>query len=244
MKIRKIKKFQYTLLKLNLIKSQVYKKKIQKNNHDDVFNIKTELIELHLKRALQVIYKYNMSHKKILFIGIPQNFQKKFAKILKNTKHVAIPQSIWINGILSNRYAIFRYLYLKRRKNIKKKNWLQNKIIYFLISVIKQPDLIVIFDQNLEKNVLNETYKLKLPIVTLGSNLYFNTKSSYKVPGNFQELYKRRQHAILLILVSILKKAPLETDRIQAFYSRKTRHKRTVFQDRKIFKKHVSYKKT
>ena len=135
MKIRKIQKFQYTLLKLNLIKSQVYKKKIRKNNHDDVLNIKTELIELHFKRALQIIYKYHMNHKKILFIGIPQNFQKKFSKILKNTKHVAIPHSIWINGILSNRYAIFRYLYLKRRKNIKKKNWLQNKIIYFLISV-------------------------------------------------------------------------------------------------------------
>lgn len=244
MKIRKIQKFQYTLLKLNLIKSQVYRKKIQKNNHDDVLNIKTELIELHLKRALQVIYKYHMNHKKILFIGIPQNLQKKFSKILKNTKHVAIPQSIWINGILSNRYAIFRYLYLKRRKNIKKKNWLQNKIIYFLISVIKQPDLIVIFNQNLEKNALNETYKLKLPIVTLDNNLYFNTKSSYKVPGNFQELYKKTQHAILLILASILKKAPLEINLIKRDYIRKTYHKRKVFRSRKIFKKHVSYKKT
>jgi ribosomal protein S4 len=207
MKIRKIKKFQYTLLKLNLIKSQIYKKKIQKNNHDDVLNIKTELIELHLKRSLQVIYKYHMNHKKILFIGIPQNFQKKFSKILKNTKHVALPQSIWVNGILSNRYATFRYLYLKRRKNIKKKNWLQNKIIYFLISVIKQPDLIVIFNPNLEKNALNETYKLKLPIVALENNLYFNTKFFYKVPGNFQHIYKKTQHAIFLILASILKKS-------------------------------------
>jgi hypothetical protein len=36
MKIRKIKKFQYSLLKLNLIKNHVYKKKIQTNNYDDV----------------------------------------------------------------------------------------------------------------------------------------------------------------------------------------------------------------
>jgi ribosomal protein S2 len=211
MKIKKNKKFQYTLLKLNLIKSQIYKKKIQKNNYDDVLNIKTELVELHLKRSLQVIYKYHMNHKKILFIGIPQNFQKKFSKILKNTKHVAIPQSIWINGILSNRCAIFRYLYLKRRKNIKKKNWLQNKIIYFLISVIKQPDLIVIFNPNLEKNALNEIYKLKLPIVALDNNLYSNTKFFYNVPGNFQNIYKKTQHAIFLILASILKKAPIKT---------------------------------
>jgi ribosomal protein S2 len=230
MKIRKIKKFQYTLLKLNLIKSQLYKKKMQKNHHDDILNlnIKTELIELHLKRALQVVYRYHMNHKKILFIGIPQNFQKKFSKLLKNTKHVAIPQSIWINGILSNRHAISRSLYSKRRKNIKKKNWLQNKIIYFLISVIKQPDLIVIFNSNLEKNALNETYKLKLPIIALDSNLYFNTKFFYKVPGNFQQIYKKTQHAILLILTSILKKAPVKK----------------YFWSRKFFKKYVSYKKT
>ena len=146
MKIRKIKKFQYTLLKLNLIKSQLYKKKMQKNHHDDILNlnIKTELIELHLKRALQVVYRYHMNHKKILFIGIPQNFQKKFSKILKNTKHAAIPQSIWINGILSNRHAISRSLYSKRRKNIKKKIWLQNKLIYFLRSVIKKRVLLVL----------------------------------------------------------------------------------------------------
>ena len=129
MKIKRIKKFQYTLLKLNLIKSQVYKKKIQNNYHDDVLNIKIEFIELHFKRALQIIYKYHMNQKKILFIGIPQNFQKKISKILKTTKHVAIPQSIWINGILSNRCAISRSLHLKRRKNKKKKNWLENKII-------------------------------------------------------------------------------------------------------------------
>ena len=82
MKIRKIKKFQYTLLKLNLIKSQVYKKKIQKKNYDDIINTKTEHIELHLKTALQIIYQYHIHKKKILFIGVPQNFQKKVIDLL------------------------------------------------------------------------------------------------------------------------------------------------------------------
>ena len=122
MKIRKIKKFQYTLLKLNLIKDQVYKKKIQKNNYDDVFNIKTEIIELHLKKALQIIYKYHMNHKKILFIGVPQNFQKKFSNILRNTKHIAIPKSIWINGVLSNRYCNIPSFIFKTTKKYRKKN--------------------------------------------------------------------------------------------------------------------------
>lgn len=208
MKIKKIKKFQNTLLKLNLIKNQVYKKKIQKNEYDNVLNIKTEIIELHLKKALQIIYKYHMNHKKILFIGVSQSFQKKFSNVLKKTKHIAIPKSVWVNGILSNRSAIFRHLYLKRQKNIEKKKRMQNKTIYFLMSIIRQPDLIVIFDQDFEKNALNETYRLRLPIITLNNNLFFDTKSSYKIPGNFQSVYKKTHHAVFLTLTSLLKKNP------------------------------------
>jgi ribosomal protein S2 len=167
-----------------------------------------ETIELHLKRALQIVYKYHISHKKILFIGIPKNFQKKFSNLLRNTKHITIPKSVWINGVLSNRSAIFRHLYLKRQKNIEKKNRLQNKTIYFLMSVIKQPNLIIIFNQNLEKNAITETYKLKLPIITLNNNIFFDTKPSYKIPGNFETIYKKTYPAVFLILISILKKTP------------------------------------
>ena len=221
MKIKKIRKFQYTLLKLNLIKSQVYKKKIQKNNHDDVINIKTEHIELHLKTALQIIYRYHIYKKKILFIGTPINFQKKFSKILKKTKHVAIPQSIWINGILSNRFAIFRHLYLKRLKNIEKNFRIKNKTIDFLVSVIRRPSLIVIFNQNLEQNALNETYKLKIPVITLGNNLYFDTKASYKVPGNFKAIYQKTQHAVFLVMASILKRKPITRVQRTPIYKRR-----------------------
>jgi ribosomal protein S2 len=208
MKIKKPKKksFQYTLIKLNLIKSQIYKKKLQKKNYDDIINIKTEYIELHLKNILQIIYRYHRNQKKIVFIGIPVNFQKKFSKILKKTRHIAISQSIWINGVLSNHFAIFRYLYKKRLKNIEKKKRVYNKTIDFLISVIKRPDLVVIFNQNMERNALNETYKLKIPTITLGNNLYFDTKSSYQVPGNFKVIHKKKEHAIFLVLISILKK--------------------------------------
>jgi ribosomal protein S2 len=64
------------------------------------------------------------------------------------------------------------------------------KIIYFLISIIKQPDLIVIFNSSVEKNALRETYKLKLPIIALDINLYFNnTKFFYTVSGNFKKYF-------------------------------------------------------
>ena len=120
---------------------------------------------------------------------------------------------------------------------------LQNKTIYFLMSVIRQPDLIVIFNQDLEKNALNETYKLKLPIITLNNNLFFDTKSSYKIPGNFQSIYKKTHHAIFLILTSILKKNP-------GFYKPKKQKyknfssKKQYFWSRKQNLNYVLYKKT
>lgn len=243
MKIKKIKKSQYTLLKLNLIKNQVYKKNIKKNNHDDVINVKTEHVSLHLKKALQIIYKYHINRKKILFIGVPQNFQKKISKIIKKTKHAAIPQSIWINGLLSNRFAIFRHLYLKRRKNIEKKSRLRNKTIHLLISVMKQPDLIVIFNKDLEKNALNETYRLKIPIITLDSNLYFDSKPSYKIPGNFQPMYKKNQHAIFLILGAIIKTSPVFTKPKKRTYKNRNFKKQYFWSCKKI-SNYVSYKKT
>lgn len=230
MKIEKSRKksFQYTLIKLNLIKSQVYKNKIKKNKHDNVNNIKTEYTELHLKNILQIIHKYHNNNNKILFIGIPNNFQKKLTKILKKTRHIAIPQSIWINGVLSNRFAIFRQLYKKHLKNIERKK-LHNKTIDFLFSVVKRPDLVVIFNPNLEHNALNEIYKLKIPIITLNHKMYFNTKSSYQVPGNFKTLYKKKVHAIFFLLISILKKKKRDSKFTLPFLQKRYPYKKLCF---------------
>jgi hypothetical protein len=47
----------------------------------------------------------------------------------------------------------FRQLYKKRLKNIERKK-MHNKTIDFLFSEVRRPDLVVIFNLNLEQNVL------------------------------------------------------------------------------------------
>ena len=65
MKIRKIKNHKNKLLKLKILQTEIYTKSQYKND------INFENIEYRLKKILHIIYKYNISNKRILFIGIP-----------------------------------------------------------------------------------------------------------------------------------------------------------------------------
>lgn len=212
MKIKKIKSFKSELLKLQLINSKIYKK-----NQNNTTNISLEHIELCLKKGFQIIYKYHLNNKKIFFIGIPSNFQNKFSKIFKKTKHLAIPESIWIKGILSNKHAIFQFLKLKRLKYMKKQND-QTRNIKICLNIKKKPDLIVIINPKLEKNVVNEASHLKIPIIALNSN--FKTPIAYPIPGNFNIINKNLHNIVFLLLSSLLKKN--NNNKKHDFYKKKT----------------------
>lgn len=209
MKIKKVKKFKYKLLKLRLIKSRIYKIKIKKNNFNDSINIILEQIELHLKKILQIIYEYHIYKKQIIFIDFPLSFQKKFIKILNKTKHFSISKSKWINGILSNKFAIFQNLNFKRLKS-NNKNQIKN--IKSLLKVKKKPDLVIIFNQKINSNILKEIYNLKIPIIVLNNNLYFNNKSTYFISGDFKIINKQISNVFFLILYSIFKRSFLKSN--------------------------------
>lgn len=206
MKIKKYIKFKYKLLKLQLIKSKIYEKKTE--NIEDFFNIVIEQTELQFKKAINIIYKYHLNQKKIFFVGIPLNFQKQFSKILKKTKHLSIPESIWINGILSNNKAISQSFKLKSLKHIKKPN-IKVKKIKPLFYINKKPDLIVLINPILEKNVIEEANKLKIPIIALNSNLFNNFLISYKISGYFKLSNTKTFKNICIILDLILKKTKI-----------------------------------
>ena len=78
-------KNQNQLLKLKLIKSKVYKKT------DTFTNLKLEDIEYRLKKALQIMHKYHIKKKKILFINNSSILETKIKNLLKNTNHTFIP---------------------------------------------------------------------------------------------------------------------------------------------------------
>lgn len=192
MKIENLTKHKHKLFKLKLIKTKVLKK-----NHT-LNQVKIENIENRLKKALHIIYRYHTNNKRIIFIGNPLYLNKKMKTLLTNTKHILIPESFWINGIITNKLS----------KNLSKNN--NNKISKILFNLNKNDNLIVIFNKNLNKNALEESYKAKFPIISLNNNCLnmSNTRSSYKIPGNFVFTNKKvRDNFFCSLLISILKKA-------------------------------------
>ena len=99
MKLDNIKIYKNKIFKLKLIQTKIYKKSY--NNF-----IKIEDINIRLKKALHVIYNYHINNKRILFIGIPMHIAPKLKKLLKNTKHLFIPEYVWMSGILTNQEAV------------------------------------------------------------------------------------------------------------------------------------------
>lgn len=220
MKINKITKYQSKLVKLKLIKTKIYKK-------NDYHFIKIEEIISRLKKALHIIYKYHINNKRILFVGTPIHIEEKLKNLIKNTRHTYIPESVWMNGVLTNQQSCFKYL-LKNQQSINR------KISTILFKTKKKSDLIVILDSSVNPNALSEGYLTRTPVISLNLHLdNSDIKSSYKVPGNFKFTHKKaRSNFFYSILSATLKKAQ------KNYESQK--HKKSVTKKpffRKIFKK-------
>lgn len=196
MKIKKISQRRNKLVKLKLIQTKIYTKK------QDLENIKIEDIEYRLKKICYLIYKYNVFNKRILFVGLPFNITLSLQKLIKNTKHIFIPSSIWLSGAISNKNTNFSNL-------LKSKSTTKNQISELLFQLKKNIDLVIIInDSNTSNEVLNESYVAKIPVIILNTNLNICfDKPSYKVPGNFEFANKKtRNNLFYSLLVSILRK--------------------------------------
>jgi hypothetical protein len=90
MKLKELKIKEYTLLKLHLLKHQVFKKSIHNSRN---------YLELSIKQVLNLIYFYHHKNKQIMFIGFPYIKNKS---ILKRFKHSFVPKNFWVNGLMSN----------------------------------------------------------------------------------------------------------------------------------------------
>ena len=186
MKIKNTTKNKNKLLKLKIIKTKIYKKNYTFKQ------LKIEDIEHRLKKGLQIIYKYHINNKRILFISTSSTLEMKIKNLLTNVKHLFISQYFWLNGQISN-----------------KQQFLSKKISYNKISKLKnKSNLIVILDKLVDKNIIKESYKAKIPIIFLGDNLnIFETNSSYKIPGNFMLNRKKlRDNFFLVLLKGIIQK--------------------------------------
>jgi ribosomal protein S2 len=195
MKINK-KKIKNKLIKLKLIETKIYDNTSNKNS------LKISDIALRLKKALHIIYKYHINNKKILFVGTFSKFNKNFKNLFKKTKHILLPKSVWMNGILTNTNSCYKYL-------IKNQNSISNKFHKTITQLNQQINLIVILDSYYKTNILNEGYLANIPIVFLGDdfNNISNFKAAYNVPGNFNFLKKKlRVNFVYILLMALLKK--------------------------------------
>lgn len=87
------------LLKLKLIKTKTYKKTSILNS------FKIEDIEYRLKRSLQIIKKYHIKGKKILFMTSFST--KKWSNLLKHTKHSVKNEYFYLSKSSYNLIVIF-----------------------------------------------------------------------------------------------------------------------------------------
>lgn len=212
-KIKDITENKTRLLRLKLLKTKIYKKK-------NCFTDSTiEDIEYRLKKALHIIYKYHINNKRILFVGTPLHTHQKLKQLVKNTKHVIIPESIWMNGIITNPSTCFQYL----SENQSTENKRVSEILFYLK---KRSDLIVVLNQISNLAALKEGYNARIPIISLSSDLnILNVVPTYKVPGNFSfNKKKTRDNFFYSILKATLKKTKKDMFAKQVSESKK--HKR------------------
>lgn len=162
-----------------------------------------------LKKALNIIHKYNINNKRILFIG---KFNKTLETVLLNTKHLCIPESVWVNGILTNQLACFKYL-IKHQQSFEKQK-LQN-----LASLKKKIDLIVIMGVNSNSNIFNESYITQIPTILCDSSVV-KQNVTYEISGNlnFKEKKNNNNFICSMILATIAKSKIINDRNKPKFY--------------------------
>ena len=190
MKIKKIKNHSIKLIRLQLLKTKIFSKKQHSKN------ITVEDIEYRLKKTLQIIYKYHINNKTIAFIGTPHTINDWISTIFKSTKHVLIPEALWVNGILTNQLPSLKFLL--HNKKIKNK-----KLSETLFKLKKNIDLIVVLNSMTNIDALEEGYNANIPIISLNAETNLtDTKSLYKLPGNFKFSEKTYRNNLFFSLLA------------------------------------------
>ena len=139
-------------------------------------------INTKFKTAIKNIYDYNYKNKLIWFIGIEMPVKYK-------TKHVFLPKSVYIKGLISNT----KYISL-----------IINKIKKTYTLNLTKPDLVVIFSLN-ETSILllKELSKCNIPVIVLGSQVL---KLKYTPFIYINQNVKKLHSFFSFIIHSILKK--------------------------------------
>lgn len=123
-------------------------------------NMQTNIsyIQTHFNIISNILYKYDITNKKILFLGFPASFKY----ILKNKNHKIIPDFMLFNGMITNIKSITE------------------------VTKEKKIDLIVICNEYNKSTIVKESYKSRIPTISFSISQNFNNKSAYYSIGNYE----------------------------------------------------------
>jgi len=128
---------------------KITKKKI--NNYNDL---------LYLKQIFSIIFKYHKKRKTIIFLGVPSEIMNKYKEKIIRTKHIFISDDYWTKGLLTNKSAFVKGLRKKNSVGFKKLH------IQKYLTKKKKPNLLVVFNHKNKLEILKETAKLKIPVIS------------------------------------------------------------------------------
>jgi|DEB19_MinimDraft_2_1074335.scaffolds.fasta_scaffold07156_2 hypothetical protein len=188
------------LLNLQILKAKIYEKTL--NYQNSLFEIEENFMQL--KTVLLVIYSYHFFRKTILFVGISD----KIITVLNKLEHfhIFLPSKIWLKGIFTNKNSIRRYLrYQKLRQNSKTSK------INKLLAISKFPKLIIILSPSINQVIINEIYKLRVPVISFNtiSIEKFLYKISTKTGSNLNTILSSLLYS-LFIKNKVTNKDPIE----------------------------------
>jgi len=195
MKLKKNIFEKYNFSHTNIINIKSYLSFLKQSNKLKLLNFESSFqslktIELNLKKVLKIIFEFHKLNKKIVFVGFPDINSYKFSLLFNKFNHKFLKKKVWVNGLLSNTNSLIYYLNSKRLSNISKKNNLQLfQNLNNLIELKKLPDLIVVFSTEENLQLINESNRLKIPIIAFNNNSnskllvisIFNFKDSFSV---------------------------------------------------------------
>lgn len=187
MKLKNFKsKYYYSLIRLHLLKHQIYKNDTSKIS----FYNSLDFLELNIKRILSLIHFYNINNKRILFVGLPYIQKKRF---FKHLNHVFLPKNFCVRekSLNTNKY-LFE---IKQKLDFQKINL-----------TVQNFDLIIFFNPNLRHiEMLKEFRKFKIPLILIGNQKKLNNIFSKYCFSAFT-IRKTTKQFFSFLIYSILKK--------------------------------------
>lgn len=226
MKVNTIKIKKYKLFKINLLKTQLHKYKTSLEDQNNLLEYTLDDLEVYFKQIFKIIFDYHINRRKIFFVGFPSIKNDRIKKLLKQTKHIFIPNLSWVNGFMHNKNVLLRN-FIKKRIPSKKLN--------LFLSIKKAPDLVVVFNPTKELGLIQEFSRLKVPIIIIGEKSgFYNSQILYNIPVDPKFSFKSPHNIFNSLLYSIFKRSLKRLNYFipKYFFLKKGLHK---FQKRRYF---------